>query len=82
MRTDMPTDEEIAKVRLPPDLEEAIDNVKAQHHVLTEKALGRIDKFYTRVLKSLILRMNEQDKEIAELKKKKAEPPAKPKTKK
>ena len=82
MRTDMPTDEEIAKVTLPPDLEDAIDNVKGQYHVLTEKALDRVDEFYTRVLKTLILRMNEQDKEIAELKKKKAEPTAKPKTKK
>ena len=83
MRDTMPTDEEIDKVVLPKHLEDAFDAVKGQHHVLTEKALEKVTKLHIRVLKSLIIRMDEQDKEIAELRKKKVDPPsAKPKTKK
>lgn len=69
-----PSNEEIDKVKLPAELQALIKNVKGQFYATSNEALDEVMKMTVHVIKSLMLRMYEQDKQITELKKPKAEP--------
>ena len=65
-----PRNEEIEKIQLPPDLEKMFSSVKGQFFAETGTALDNAQKGPIFVIKSLIKRMQEQDEEIKNLKKK------------
>ena len=69
-----PSNEEIDKVKLPAELQALIKNVKGQFYATSNEALDEVMKMTVHVIKSLMLRMYEQDKQITELKKPKTEP--------
>ena len=73
-----PSNEEIDKVKLPAELQALIKNVKGQFYATSNEALDEVMKMTVHVIKSLMLRMYEQDKQITELKKPKTEPKPKP----
>ena len=74
-----PSNEEIDKVKLPAELQALIKNVKGQFYATSNEALDEVMKMTVHVIKSLMLRMYEQDKQITELKKPKAVSKTEPK---